>query len=98
MCAWPVTGAHQRRPLETSPATDVTAATLSTQHSPDPDTLQQILHNYRTGRAQEAITELASWPVDRLVAAAKASTPKPSSSDRMAAPSSKPKWQVHGSL
>jgi tetratricopeptide (TPR) repeat protein len=67
------------------PAAEVTAASLSTQNSPDPATFQQILRTYRTGRAQEAINELAAWPVDRLAAAAKASTPTLSSSDRMAA-------------
>jgi tetratricopeptide (TPR) repeat protein len=46
---------------------------------------EQILHNDRTGRAQEAISDLATWPVDRLAAAPKAATPRLSSSDRMAA-------------
>jgi hypothetical protein len=67
------------------PATAVSADSLSTRDSPDAATFQHILHNYRTGRAQEAINELAGWPVDRLAAAAKASTPNLSPSDRMAA-------------
>ena len=61
------------------------AASLSTQGSPDAAAFQQILHNYRIGPAQEAISELAGWRVNRLAAAAKASTPNLSSSDRMAA-------------
>jgi hypothetical protein len=65
--------------------TEASAASLSTRDSPEPATFQQILHTYRTGRAQEAINELAAWPVDRLTAAAKASMPNLSSSDRMAA-------------
>ena len=44
--------------LETLPATEVSAASLSTQNSPDPATFQHTLHNYRTGRAPEAINEL----------------------------------------
>jgi len=50
-----------------------------------PAAFQQLLHSYRTGRADEAIRELAAWPVDELAAAAEASTLQLSSSDRMAA-------------
>jgi hypothetical protein len=62
-----------------------TGADNATQNSPAPATFQQILHNYRTGRTREAVSELAAWPVDRLAAVAKASAPNLSSSDRMAA-------------
>jgi hypothetical protein len=47
-------------------ATDVIASSGSPQKLPDPATFQRILHDYRTGRAQDAINELAAWPVDRL--------------------------------
>ena len=58
---------------------------VSTQNSRQPAAFEQALRNYRTGRAQDAINQLAAWPVDRLTAAAKASAPTLSSSDRMAA-------------
>jgi len=67
------------------PATGVTAASLSTQPSPDPATFQRLLGTYRTGRAREAIAALVAWPVDQLAGAAKASTPQFSASDCMAA-------------
>src|SRR5262249_19010626 len=54
------------------------------QNSREPAAFQQALRNYRTGRAQDAINQLAAWSVDRLAAAAKASAPNLSSSDRMA--------------
>jgi hypothetical protein len=58
---------------------------VSTQNPREPAAFQQALRNYRTGRAQDAINQLAAWPVDRLAAAAKAVAPNFSSSDRMAA-------------
>jgi hypothetical protein len=58
---------------------------VSTQNSPEPAAFQQALRHYRTGRVQDAIDQLAAWPVDRLAAAAKAAAPNLSSSDRMAA-------------
>src|SRR5262249_46608559 len=58
---------------------------VSTQNSREPGAFQQALRNYRTGRAQDAINQLAAWPVDRLAAPAKASAPNLSSSDRIAA-------------
>ena len=51
----------------------------------DPAAFQQLLHEYRTGRSEDAITELAGWPVDELAAVTEASSPQLSSSDRMAA-------------
>jgi predicted Zn-dependent protease len=66
-------------------ATQARAAPLSIQSSPEPAAYQQALRTYRTGHAQDAINELAAWPVDRLTGAAKALAPKLSSSDRMAA-------------
>jgi tetratricopeptide (TPR) repeat protein len=78
--------AHPKeRVFQEAVATEVIASSGSPQKSPDPDTFQQSLRVYRTGRAQDAISQLAAWPVDRLVAAAKASAPNLSSSDRMAA-------------
>jgi hypothetical protein len=65
--------------------TVVTDGHVSAQVSPVAVTFQQLLRTYRTGRAQDAINQLAAWPVDRLTAAAKASAPNLSSSDRMAA-------------
>jgi len=58
---------------------------VPTQNSREPAVFQQAVRNYRTGRAQDVINQLAAWPVDRLAAAAKASAPNLSSSDRMAA-------------
>jgi len=63
----------------------VLGLSLASADSLDAAAFQQLLGTYRTGRAQDAINKLAAWPVDRLVAAAKASTPQLSSSDRMAA-------------
>jgi hypothetical protein len=63
----------------------VAAASLPTQKSPDAATFQQLVRTYRSGRAQGTITELATWPGDRLAAAANAAVPNLSSSDRMAA-------------
>lgn len=60
-------------------------AKTATENLADAAKYQQLLRAYRTGRAQEAINELAAWPVDRLAAAAKASMPSLSSSDLMAA-------------
>src|SRR5690242_11572886 len=58
---------------------------VATQNSREPAAFQEALRNYRTRRAQDAINQLAAWPVDRLAAAAKASAPNLSPSDRMAA-------------
>ena len=66
-----------------SSATELTAASLPTQDSFGPATFQAIVHNYRTGRAEDAISTLATWPVDDITAAATTTTL--SSSDRMAA-------------
>ena len=68
-----------------APAAGAAASSVPAQNSTDPAAFQQLLHNYRPGRASDAINALAGWPVDRLTAAAKASTPNLSSSDRMAA-------------
>jgi len=68
-----------------SPLIEVLGASASTQSTPAPATFQQILHNYRSSRADDAVSELAAWPVDQLVVAARAATPKLSSPDRMAA-------------
>jgi len=58
---------------------------VPTQNSREPAVFQQAVRNYRTGRAQDVINQLAAWPVDRLTAAARASAPTLSPSDRMAA-------------
>jgi hypothetical protein len=71
--------------LGTSPASRPSAASLSSQDSPETAAFEKHLQNYRTSSAREVIGELATWPVDRLVAAAKASTPILSPSNRMAA-------------
>jgi hypothetical protein len=42
------------------------------------------LAHLRAGRHEEAVKELAAWPVDRLVATSKSAAPKLSPSDRMA--------------
>jgi tetratricopeptide (TPR) repeat protein len=71
--------------LAIASAAGATASSVPAQDSADSAAFQQLLHNYRTGRAQEAISALATWPVDRLAAAATAAAPKLSSSERMAA-------------
>lgn len=78
---------HTRGPRDTLRATDVAAPAVSAQSSPDPVMFQQILHNYRTGRSQQAAKDLASWSVGRLTATATAmaSASTLSPSDRMAA-------------
>jgi tetratricopeptide (TPR) repeat protein len=60
-------------------------SSVSAQNSAAPSAFQRILHIYRTGRAEDAIGELVTWPVDELAAAATTATASLSSSDHMAA-------------
>lgn len=70
---------------DVSPASAVTAATLSLQNTRDAAAFQQLVRSYRTGRAEDAVSALATWPVDQLAASAQTATATLSSSDRMAA-------------
>lgn len=58
---------------------------VSTQNSTDPALFQDVVHRYRSDRAGDAVNTLTSWTVERINAAADASTPHLSSADRMAA-------------
>jgi tetratricopeptide (TPR) repeat protein len=70
---------------DVSTASAVTAATLSMQSTRDAAAFQQLVRSYRTGRAEDAVSALATWPVDQLAASAQTATATLSSSDRMAA-------------
>ena len=71
--------------LAIGPAGGATGSFVPAQNSTDPAAFQQLLHTYRTGRAEDAISELARWPVDEIAAAAQTAAATLSSSDRMAA-------------
>lgn len=59
--------------------------TTATENSVDTARYQQLLRTYRTGRAQDAVDELAAWSGDGLATAAKAAMPNLSPPDLMAA-------------
>ena len=71
--------------LAVAPATATPVLSVPVRNPADPAAFQQLLHTYRTGRAEDAISKLAAWSVDELAAVTLASTPLLSSSDRMAA-------------
>jgi tetratricopeptide (TPR) repeat protein len=73
------------RALVSAASARTTGSAAPAANAADPAAFQQLLHEYRTGRSEDAITGLAGWPVDELAAVTEASSPRLSSSDRMAA-------------